>query len=253
MRTTLLALAVLLPAPSLAGTVNLSTEDGLQLSASHWGSGSTGVVLIHDRGRSSADWSIIAPKLATDSTQVLALDLRGHGGSTAPETEASNWTAMNKDVSAGVKWLRAHGAQEVSLVGDSLGANLALAVAASDPEVSRVAMLSPGFNIEGVTIKPIDSYGDRPLLVVSAEDDDYATRTAGVLEERASGQAHWELVPGNARGTRMVAREAGLEGLLYSWVHGTFFHTRDGATERSMGKVGDVSDVEATGTRHDGR
>ncbi len=247
------ALLTLTPANALAGDVSLTSTDGVSLHAQHWGSGSTGVVLVHGARGSASDWGTLGEKLAGESVQVLALDLRGHGQSTGLELDQTAYQAMTADVSGAVDWLRAHGAGQVVVIGAGLGANLALASAANDADVDSIVMLSPGFNIEGVTVGAIDQYGARPLLVVSAAEDAYATRTSGVLQDRATGDKHWKMVPGNAAGTRMVARDADLEGLLFAWVHGTVFATADGGKVRELGTVGDLSEVETNAVRLEDR
>ena len=63
-------------------------------------------------------------------------------------------------------------AAKMGIVGASYGSSLAIIYAAENPKVKAVALLSPGINYFGnlPTEPAIKSYGDRPLLIVAAED-----------------------------------------------------------------------------------
>lgn len=74
---------------------------------------------------------------------VLALDLRGHGGSAGHCTFGDREVA---DVAAGVRWLRAYGYRRVALLGVSMGGTAALHAASQGVEVDAVATVSaPGW------------------------------------------------------------------------------------------------------------
>ena len=60
------------------------------------------------------------------------------------------------------------------------------------------------------------------MLIVASEDDSYAAKTGMVLDERAKGQHHFELLKAAGHGTKMLNREPHLEGLVLSWLVGTY-------------------------------
>jgi len=221
-------IALLLSVAAFAATdTSLQTADGLKLHArvEKVTDPSRGVVLVHMEGRSATDLDHLAEKLAKSGLQTIAPDLRGHGTSAKAGTELTDadYLAMVYDVQASVAWLRAHGTKEVSCVGGSLGANLCLAVAAQDKDMVNVVMLSPGLNIKGIASpQALKDYGNRPLLMVTSEDDTASVRAATMLEEHALGQVHGESFPDAGKGTKMLNRVATLEGLVQSWLLGTY-------------------------------
>ncbi|MEC3976495.1 alpha/beta fold hydrolase [Amycolatopsis sp. H20-H5] len=125
--------------------------DGVQLSYTRWegmGRHPRPVVLQHGfAADTNANW--IAPgvvaALRDAGFTVISLDARGHGRSEKPHDEASySGDAMAYDVSALLDELRL---DEVSLVGYSLGAIIALTVAATDKRVRCLATGGVGAGI----------------------------------------------------------------------------------------------------------
>ncbi len=176
-----------------AADVTLQTDDGVKLHAVYnpVKSATRGVVLVHMAGRSAEDWAFIATKLNQSGVATLAVDLRGHGGNVSPTSSPTTLTEadyqkMQKDVAAAVAHLRKQGVTDVSLMGASIGANLCLQVAAADPNIKSVVMLSPGMNFKGVMLsEALTTYGDRSLLVVAAIDDSYSAKTAQYIQDAA--------------------------------------------------------------------
>ena len=82
-------------------------------------------MLLHGGGANAHWWDHIAPTFA-DQFHVVALDFRGHGDSERPEELIPG--AFNEDLEA---ILRDLGHQPATLVGHSMGANVALAYAAT--------------------------------------------------------------------------------------------------------------------------
>lgn len=211
--------------PAFAGAITFPTADGVTLHATDWGKGAKGVVLVHDRGRSSADWAYFGEKLGGMGYHVVAVDLRGHGASKPPDTVADeDYKKMASDVTAAVAWLRGKGATEIQLVGANLGANLALTAASEDPQIKSVALLSPGLNIAGVTLAAsvFEKYGQRPLFMVVSSENNYELRTVTYIEEKALGQHELELLENAGSGVKMLNKAADAEPKLISWLNGTY-------------------------------
>lgn len=214
--------------PALAASsVQLRTSDGLVLHAlADVPRGATkGVILVHMAGRSSADWAYFAERLDKGGLATIAPDLRGNGRSKSarPHLTDADYPAMVADVEAAAGWLRSHGITEIECAGASLGANLCLAAAAVDKGIVNVVMLSPGLNYKGITTgDKISAYGDRPILFVASSEDTYSARSANLLDQRAKGQHLYELLDGAGHGTRMLNRDPNLEGLVMSWLLGTY-------------------------------
>ena len=244
-----------LTAAMAAQDLTLKVDDGTQIHAlaEPVAGSEKGVVLVHMQGRHAGDWSYFGEKLARSKMQVVMPDLRGHGknvpeGQTAPLAEA-DYLAMEGDVRAAVAWLRAQGVKQVSCVGAALGANLCAKVAADDPQVVNLALLSPGLNYKGVRIADaVSRYGDRPLLMVASQDDSYAYTTVIKLEERAK-DAEVKLFEKAGNGTKMLSREPELEGMLQSWLIGSYQLASGGVVRPRPAATNDARDVQATGEK----
>lgn len=114
-------------------------------------------ILLHAFGGSARSWDLVAPRL---SVPTLAPDLRGFGGSPAPEG-ACDVASYVRDVLALVAPL-----EEFVLVGHSMGGKIALAVAATVPAGLRGLVLAapspptPEPMTEEARRALLDGYGD---------------------------------------------------------------------------------------------
>jgi dienelactone hydrolase len=169
----------------------------------------------------------LSAKLARSGLAVISPDLRKHGkskpaGSTAEPTEA-DYAAMVFDVNASIAWLRSKGVTDISCVGASIGANLCVKSAAADPGVTNLVLLSPGLNYKGVMVSEnLIAYGPRPVLLVASLEDSYSAKTVTVLEGKAQGQKHVAMLQDAGHGTKMFNRDSSLEGVVQSWLLGTY-------------------------------
>ena len=240
---------------ALAATpLNLMAADGSAVHANGTivTGTSKGVVLAHMMGRDGRDWEYLSKRLNAVQLSTVAVDLRGHGKSAKAGTELNteDYKAMVHDLAAGVAWLRKNGATEISCVGASIGANLCTQLGAKDPEIVNLVLLSPGLNYKGVTSgDALQAYGNRPVLIVAAEDDRFAPRAAAVLEEAAKGQVHYELLAEGGHGTKMLTRNAKMEGMVTSWLIGSF-KLVTGEIVRPQAKINRADDkVETSGKK----
>lgn len=243
-----LALAV---GPSGAADVTLSASDGVAIHAVVDGPAapSRGVVLVHGEGRSAADWRFLAQRLATAGLAVVAPDLRGHGTSTRRPMPDGDWTPALADVRAALDHLRRRGVQQLALVGADVGANLALAAAVEAPDVLTVVLLSPGLVYHGVAADTaVKALGTRPLLLVVSSEDTYPARSALLLEAEALGEKRLQIYTDAGHGAAMLAREAGLLGLIQTWVLGTQGGPVTGAQRSPVNTRGQAEEpLETTG------
>jgi len=114
------------------------------LRTRRWGdAGADGVVCIHGLTQHGGVFDPLARRLAAAGHFVVAVDLRGHGGSGAepPWGEASHVDDLLETIDE-------LGLERVSWVGHSFGGRLAAAVAARSPRrTERLALLEPGLRI----------------------------------------------------------------------------------------------------------
>jgi pimeloyl-ACP methyl ester carboxylesterase len=127
--------------------IQATTEDGVTLRGELVrGPTATWIVCIHDADGDIDVWHPLITELAPEGWNMLALDLRGHGGSDGTAEQ----TLYHLDVGVGVDLARRHCAEHVSIVAAGIGAMAALesvARALDDPARSladSLVLLSPG-------------------------------------------------------------------------------------------------------------
>ncbi len=255
LRAIVLFACLLFSTTASADDVLLKTSDGVKVHADYnAGKNTTGVVLVHMLGRSGKDWRFFSDKLNANGMHTIAVDLRHHGanlpegGDTTVPDEA--YGKMRHDVEAAVAYLRTKGCTEISIVGASIGANLALVVAADDPGISNVVLLSPGLDYKGVSLEgPIVAYGERPLLIVVSKEDQYSAKSGLLLDSEARGYHVLEIYEGAGHGTKMLNREPSLESMLISWLNGSYRLDSDGMGSGAGIQAGDASDIQTEGKK----
>lgn len=167
MKNLLLAVAVL-SAPFLTAqeAVRFTAKDGWQIYGDLYGKGNRAVLLVHGARFDKSSWAVQAKAIAKEGFQVLAIDLRGKGMSKEGPAENRNDIAMPLDLLAAIRYLQGNGARSVSIVGASMGGNLAEeAVRLAKPgEIDRVVFLAHGAYGPPQTLKV------RKLFIVARKD-----------------------------------------------------------------------------------
>ena len=261
------------PAPAsderpAAREVSLTTADRMQIAATFWPAkeeGGPGVVLLHMYGGDRGAWRPVVEHFAARDIAVLAIDLRGHGGSAkqsggkvdlAPRVQKRDpklFAAMHHDAFAAVKWLATEGrcaAARIALVGASVGASVAIDAARQHPsDVAAVLCMSPGENYLGLDtmahVKALAPATPLALLVHRDEIDAGAQKIGDAhlgthvvvyddpAPEGAVGDEAW------AHGTRMFGRLPLVEQTVASFVA-----ARTGSTTEDVVLDGVVDDGE---------
>ena len=85
-------------------------------------------ILVHGGKWDSSGWREVAPRFVAQGVPALALNLRGYDGSTGKTNRWSDksWTAVT-DLRAAKALVRSRGAEEIALVGASMGGRAILA------------------------------------------------------------------------------------------------------------------------------
>ena len=140
------------------------------------------VLLLHQYSKNKESWTELIPRLIKNKRAILALDLRGHGESTGNYKDFSeeDFENMSIDVNTAISFLeeREFKKTDISLIGTSIGANLAQNYAASNTN-DKTVLLSPGFNYKGINLLIKDT---RALVIVSKEDE-YSYKTVKDIEK----------------------------------------------------------------------
>jgi dienelactone hydrolase len=229
---TLLAVVMLLaPFRAMASSqrVAIRTDDGISLAATWYepGARAPAVILVHMLHKSRRDWDAVASSLASQGIGALAVDLRGHGESSGsiPEGETADYSVLVRDVIAARHYLSSRGdvqPSRVGIVGASIGANLAVLEAASDPTIASIALLSPSADYRGLRIEAaMKTYAKRPALLIASDDDAYASRSVKELQKAGTGIREALILNHAGHGTVMLGRDSDLARTLVDWFRRT--------------------------------
>lgn len=133
--------------------------DGVRLQAlfSRATPGGPVALFLHGNADSIAHYGFLAAALAERGIGLLAVSYRGYGGSTGSPSE----DGLLADGVAAFDWLAERHRGPVVLVGQSLGANVAVGVAARRP-VSRLVLISASTSMAAV------AQGHYPFLPIGA-------------------------------------------------------------------------------------
>jgi pimeloyl-ACP methyl ester carboxylesterase len=114
--------------------------DGVRLRARDWGGSGQAVVLLHGLASNARIWDGVASRLTGAGLRVVALDLRGHGGSDQPGS-GYDFASIGRDLEAALTGL---GLERPVLAGHSWGAHVALQYAADRPGAAAGLALVDG-------------------------------------------------------------------------------------------------------------
>jgi pimeloyl-ACP methyl ester carboxylesterase len=193
-------------------TVSFATEDGGLVYADVYGSGERAVVLAHGGRFNKESWVKQAPVLVKAGFEVMAIDFRGYGKSHGPGDKDPMDSPLEKDVLAAVRYLHAHGAKSVSIVGGSMGGAAAgdASIVSKPGEIDRIVMLGASPNLPPEKLKSSalfivarnDTSGDGPRLpAIQAQYDKAPEPKKLVLLE---GSAHAQYLFDTDQGERVM-------------------------------------------------
>ena len=209
-----------------AQRVEIATRDGVTLVADWYAATTVGdaaqpaVILMHMLGSARGVWrTLLTPSLLDSGYAALAVDLRGHGQSGGTR---GDWAMTEDDILAWLDWLREQPGidpEGISLVGGSLGANLALRVMAADERIVTAVSLSPYVEVRGMTTDDaMQAIGERPVYLVAAQGDRDPAESVRTLAGLATGDVQMRLYPGSVHGTGMLTVHRGLGPSIVAWL-----------------------------------
>lgn len=202
------AVPVTIPGPTVSPTAGLApgpfeivTADGLTLEAERFGAGDVFVILAHMRPSDMGSWFSFAGLLSGEGYSAITFNFRGYGNS-----EGAGF-AVDTDVLAAVDAARRLGAEEVFLIGASMGGTGAL-VAAADRDVAGVVTLSAPVEFMGADAASALAATDVPVLAVAAADDEPYASDARAFAAGDPGRVALLELPGRAHGTDLFFTES---------------------------------------------
>jgi pimeloyl-ACP methyl ester carboxylesterase len=214
-----IALNVSISAPYSTTPVPQDTERSVPivLDGRVFGSGDTGVILVHMRPADQTSWFPFATTLAASGEYtVLTFDFRGHGASTGEK----EFDRVDVDVTAALHYMRDDlGIEKVFLVGASLGGTAALVVAAREPTAGVISISAPSSYLQIDALSVVGAIS-APKLFITSVDDIPAARSEEELWAQADQPKEREIYEGDAHGTDLFASpSAGVfEALLIAFL-----------------------------------
>lgn len=166
-----------------------TSKDGLTLHARDYapaaGPAKLPVIAIHGLTRNAADFEAIAPLLAQSGRRVLAVDVRGRGGSDrAPDPMTYQPATYAQDVLA---LLAATGIERALFLGTSMGGLITMALAAIRPKVIAAAIINDvGPEVAKEGLARIAAYTGQPV-----ETPDWAAAAAYVRKTNGVAFPHY--------------------------------------------------------------
>ena len=137
--------------------VTFKTVDGVTVYGTYYGDVSTSlplILLFHQAGSNSAEYTPIAPRLVKDGFDCLAIDQRAGGSmfdatnrtATGITTQPTSFLDALKDLDATLAWAKAnHPKSKIVVWGSSYSAALVFLLAAHHPgQISALLSFSPG-------------------------------------------------------------------------------------------------------------
>ncbi|MEX2015684.1 MAG: alpha/beta fold hydrolase, partial [Candidatus Hydrogenedentales bacterium] len=159
--------------------------------------------------------------LVREGFAVIVVDLPGHGASPGEWREKQEWGATADGLEDAARSLRDSGADpsRIAYIGAGFGANLALTSAQQTGAAAAVALVSPGWEIQGVDVRgAVGALSQRPVLLMAAEGDSYAAATVNGMKAEAPGFCELRLYPGTAHGTKLLDTSEHAREQLIEWL-----------------------------------
>ena len=159
---------------------------GLRMHVRDWGGEGRPVVLLHGLASTCRIWDFVGPLLARHFS-VIAVDQRGHGDSGKPD-HGYDFASVGNDVAA---ILSGRGIERPVLVGHSWGADVALELAAAQPELLQGIVF-----VDGGTIDASARYDTLDDALRQMAPPDFSGVTPSQFLERVRSGGQWATLIG---------------------------------------------------------
>lgn len=219
--------------------VALTTSDGVELAGIYVrpsGAVRAAAVLLHAMPATKESWSPFSERLAGLGLSSLAIDLRGHGESLKKNGLAIDYRlfedeehqAKRLDASAAAAWLldrEGFKYDRLAAAGASIGANLAIWLAASHETMPAALALSPGLNYRGLApeLEIPKLRKNQAIFMAASEEDEYSYSSVQEFVKTQTAAARTvRLLKGAGHGTAMFDRDPRFMTEAAEWLAARF-------------------------------
>ncbi len=226
--------------------VTFLTDDGVSVVGTYYtpASGTNSstpiVILLHMLGRDRNTWNTLASTLSQkEGYAVLSIDFRGHGESIKQNDKTISYQTFTEedfnkmvlDVKAAKRFLTGQknvNPNTIVIIGASIGANIALDYAASDPTIKSVVLLSPGINYRGVSTSEAITKFKNPIYIAATQGDSESAKDSQTLCNMINCDGNIKIYSDNSssHGTNMLSDQSlnpPLQDLILSWLKSSFY------------------------------
>jgi len=208
--------------------VTFETEDGLLLGGRVYGAAATSgaaqstswIILCHMYPADQTSWHQEALGLVQLGYRAMTFDFRGYGSSEGQK----DIQYLDRDVKAAARYAQSAGAQEVVLVGASMGGTASLVAGAelqtiSSLRLAGVATLSAPVEFDGLSAHEAAEEVGVAVLMIAAEEDS-ASDAARELYSLSDDRGELHIVAGADHGTNLFsgAQSTTVRQLLYDFI-----------------------------------
>ena len=189
--------------------IELKTSDDIKISGIFRANqlNTTAVIFLHMLNGKKEDWENLNNWTASRGYTTLAIDFRGHGESQGDlkNFDARDYKKMLLDVAAAKNFLKEKGYKKIAIGGASIGANVALRYSASDPEIKKVVLFSPGENYKGITTLDVLNNYKGELYIFSPQQLEDENKFAFIMKDLFKGEKSLRVLNGDfGHGTKMI-------------------------------------------------
>ncbi len=217
--------ATLAPAtPRDKSAITITTADGVKLAATYKAPAgqilSPVVILLHEYGQDRHQWDPYRPSFLAAGIAVLSYDMRGFGESrlaVIPPDQATHLNSLPLDLPAVLNYLKAQphlDQSKISLVGASIGADVAFVASGSQLDVHRAVLLSPvvsGPALDGHTVPGFAPAGVFGLSSTQTEGD------LNVFMAKVKDPQQIKVISGGGPGLELLATAGVLDSVI-QWI-----------------------------------
>ncbi|MEK7453233.1 MAG: alpha/beta fold hydrolase [Patescibacteria group bacterium] len=212
----------------------LTTSDNVKIHGVYFSVGkenSPAVVLLHMMPATKESWHDFQEELALTGFNSLAIDFRGHGESILKDEKIinyQNFTAAEQcekinDVESAVEFLEERGIPKgkISLIGASIGANLALQYMSNNKEIKSSVLISPGLDYRGVMTEDniLKLSIDQSVLMASGGDQDsYSRISVKKLFNMIKVKKDMHIFEDASHGTEIFKIHPEFKGEIINWL-----------------------------------